>query len=35
MSILNARRLAACVALVASFVQAACASEILIADEKS
>jgi sugar lactone lactonase YvrE len=35
MAILSARRLTACVALVASFVQAASAAEILIGDEKS
>jgi sugar lactone lactonase YvrE len=35
MAILNVRRLATCVALVVSFVQAASAAEILIADEKS
>jgi hypothetical protein len=35
MAILNARRLAACVVLVVSYVQSASATEILIADEKS
>src|SRR6202034_2319269 len=35
MTALNSRRLAACILLIASFVQAASAAEILIADAKS
>jgi hypothetical protein len=35
MAILNSRRLAACILSIASFVQAASAAEILIADAKS
>ncbi len=35
MFVLNARRLVTCIALVVSFTQAACAADILIADEKS
>ena len=35
MTVLNSRHLAVCILLIASFVQAASAAEILIADAKS